>query len=122
MFGTLARNTSWKENEETPYCLLNNEFEGLHARIEKLAPDFAAVYSQEDDVSNGRTRMDPNQALTSAQRILRSVRQHGYVGDGLDFVGLHMLAKHEIYRLDAMEDVGATLNSVKENYERSTKG
>jgi hypothetical protein len=51
-FGALARNTSWQEILEDPYCLLAVVFEGLYERIDKISWDFGRVYGQEEDVSD----------------------------------------------------------------------
>lgn len=48
-FAAFARNTTWQDILEDPYCLLNVAFEGLYDRVDKLAWDFAHVYGQEED-------------------------------------------------------------------------
>lgn len=85
---------------EDPYCLLNIAFEGLYDRVDKLAWDFARVYGREED------------------KILRAATQPGYSATELDFVGLHVLARHEIYLLEAVEGAMATLDCMKQHHER----
>jgi hypothetical protein len=53
---------------------------------------------------------------------LRSASRPGSAADALDFVGLHMLSKHQIYLVEATEAVTATLTSVKEYHDRITQG
>jgi hypothetical protein len=53
-FAALARNTSWQEVVEDPYCLFNIVSESLLARIDKIVGDFGAVFSQEESVRNDR--------------------------------------------------------------------
>ena len=69
MFAAAARNMSWQEIMEDPYCLLNIVFEGLYARIDTMAWDFATVYGQEDDVSNRKTQIVEVNTYFSARKF-----------------------------------------------------
>ncbi|KAF4618368.1 hypothetical protein G7Y89_g14935 [Cudoniella acicularis] len=105
-FSALARNTPWQEILQDPYCLFNVVFEGLYARIDRLSNDFGDVFGLEE----------------THQKILNAARQPKDAADGLDFVGLHNLAKHNIHLLEAIEGAMATLDYMREHHERIIQG
>jgi len=102
-FDAFSSTTPWQDVLQDPYCLFQVILEVLYARIDRLAWDLADVYGLEEE------------------KILRSADHPGYAVDGLDFVGLHMLSKHQIYLLEAVDAVTATLESMRMHHERLTK-
>ena len=119
-FDVLASSTPCQDILEDPCCLLNIVFEALYSRIDKLAWDLATVYSQEEEV--GTVNDLEVKCSRKLKKILRSASHPGSAADALDFVGLHMLSKHQIYLVEATEAVTATLESVKEHHDRVSRG
>ncbi|KAG4431382.1 hypothetical protein IFR05_013142 [Cadophora sp. M221] len=102
-FDSLASKKSGKDIIDDPFCLLGTVFKVLYKRLDKIAWDLAHVYSQEEE------------------NILRSADHPGSAADALDFVGLHMLSKHQIYLIEAADAAVATLDSLTEHHERVMK-
>ncbi|KAG0645260.1 hypothetical protein D0Z07_8842 [Hyphodiscus hymeniophilus] len=102
-FDEISSHTSWQAIVEDPYCLYNVIFECLYTQVDRLAWNLAQVYGQEEE------------------KILRSANLPGSAADHLDFVGLHMLSKHEIYLLEGAEAVMATLESLRAYHDQVTK-
>jgi hypothetical protein len=119
-FDVLASSTPCQDILEDPCCLLNIVFEALYSRIDKLAWNLATVYSQEEEVSTANNF--EVKFSHKIKKILRSASHPGSAADALDFVGLHMLSKHQIYLVEAIEAVTATLESVKEHHDRIFRG
>lgn len=121
-FDELSSNTSWQDVLEDPYCLYDVVFECLYAQIDRLAWDLAHVYGEEEMVGS----LCPVVALVIDadyvfKKILRSADHPGSASDKLDFVGLHMLSKHEIYLLEATEAIMTTLDSLRAHHEHVAK-
>ncbi|KAL5326554.1 hypothetical protein ACEPPN_004240 [Leptodophora sp. 'Broadleaf-Isolate-01'] len=102
-FDSLATKTSGQDIIDDPFCLLGTVFEVLYNRLDKIAWDLARVYSQEEE------------------NILLSADHPGSAADALDFVGLHMLSKHQIYLIEAADAAMATLDSLTAHHERLLK-
>ncbi|KAH9216499.1 hypothetical protein DL95DRAFT_460087 [Leptodontidium sp. 2 PMI_412] len=102
-FDSLASKTSGQDIIDDPFCLLGTVFEVLYNRLDKIAWDLARVYSQEEE------------------NILLSADHPGSAADALDFVGLHMLSKHQIYLIEVADAAMATLDSLTAHHERLLK-
>ncbi|KAJ5762184.1 uncharacterized protein N7511_005566 [Penicillium nucicola] len=120
-FKAISKNISYEQILNEPYCLFNVVFEGLYERIDELVWNVAKVFTQEEMASTPFSDQSHLKVVTNS-KVLHLAKGDSELADmDLDFPGLHMIQRTQIYLREAIEAITVTLDAMICQHERLIK-